>query len=1299
MNLPDAVKNRSLFSNYYLDALIVQQPQWVGTPDIESDYAAIKDLFTAVAPNAAHLNEAQTEHEFIQPLLEQLGHVFEVQPALQTAQGTKRPDYAFFASSDMHNAAQPHINTNYFFNTAIAVGDAKAWSRNLDRKGQGRGDPFNNQNPNYQIDFYLRGADKDWGILTNGAQWRLYHRQTSYRLDNFYEVDLAALLADNGDLDDFRYFYCFFRRDAFTPSDNEKSFLDTVLEGSQQYTVGISDDLKNRVYDALRLLIGGFLNFPYNRFDRAAPPLDEIQANCLILLYRILFILYAESRDLLPLNNRDYAMQYSLNHLATVIHEKIDSGIAFAPGASLYWTGLRQLFTLINDGWEDHIPQYNGGLFNPQQHPFLENYEIGDDTLAQVVELLTRTEKGERIAYRDLDVRHLGNIYEGLLEYQPQIADQDLAIISKRGNETVTPKSSPNQEVAYQAGEVYLLTDKGERKATGSYYTPDYIVRYIVENTLAPLCQGKTVAEILSLKILDPATGSGHFLVGVVDYLAEELITHPDAPFMTETTEAETELAYWRRRVVESCVYGVDLNPMAVELAKLSLWLHTVAKGEPLSFLDHHIRCGNSLIGARIESLSNLPELKKTRRRTDETQTEIPMEFPFTDTVATAIGHYLLIEEMESRTADQIHQKEHELDIAQQMLRSHKGVANLWTSVYFGNEVSRSAYHQALNALRSRDTEALEDLSYQQAQEMATDRRFFHWEIEFPEVFRDKYGREKDNPGFDAVIGNPPYIRQEALGAIKPFLATYQTYSGVADLYVYFVEQAHELMRKQGRFGMITSNKFMRANYGKGLRLYLETNALLNEIVDFGELPVFEDAAAMPAILLTQRESVDAQAFRFTQIQTLDFDSLQAEIDRIGEQLDQAALGKNWMLVRADEIKILNKIRENSITLAGYCKDKMRRGVTTGLNEAFIIGAETRDHLIAEDPKSAEIIKPCIVGDDIRKYEIQFRERYLIFTRRGVDVEQYPAIKQYLNQYRAELEPKKSRAEKHGRKVGNYRWYEIQDTTAYYTEFESPKIIYPIIAKEPRFTLDLDNYFVNDKCFIIPQHDYYLLALLNSRLLFEIAKLSVSVLGDPNAGGRLELRAVHLQHLPIRCINFTTPADERDRQLEKAKTLYQRCLDRESTDCVQGFVKNHLAASPERADVVHDLLAFLAAQMVKMNKTKGGEIRGFLHWLEGEIGVEIGALQNKSAIQGYSDLTLNQLLDILKKNRRFIAVDPSSRNFRESLEREFTASLAKLKPLFTRIQRTDGLIDQTVYQLYGLTDEEIATVEGNVSPS
>jgi len=569
-NLPDAVNNQSLFSDYYLASLIVDHPQWRSTPKIESDYAAIKTRFDTVAPNAEHLNESQTERELIQPLLEQLGHVFEVQPALQTSLGTKRPDYAFFESTDAHNTAKPHINTNEFFKTAIAIGDAKAWSRNLDRKAQGRGDPFTNQNPSYQIDYYLRSADNDWGILTNGRQWRLYHRQTSYRLDSFYEVDLAALLSENGDLEAFRYFYCLFRRDAFISDASGASFLDHVLRESQQQTIAISDDLKNRVYDALRLLIGGFLNFSGNGFDSANPPLNEIHSNCLILLYRLLFILYAESRDLLPLNNRDYAVQYSLDQMATDIHEKLDGGITYAPGANLYWTGLRQLFALVNDGWEDHIPQYNGGLFNPKHHPFLEECEIGDAALARAIELLTRTEQGERITYRDLDVRHLGNIYEGLLEFQPQIATEDLVIVSKKKRESVAPKSDTNKEAAYRKGEVFLLTDKGERKATGSYYTPDYIVRYIVENTLAPLCAGKTDKEILKLKILDPATGSGHFLVGVVDYLAEELITHPDAPHMTETASEESELAYWRRRVVESCVYGVDVNPMAVELSTTS---------------------------------------------------------------------------------------------------------------------------------------------------------------------------------------------------------------------------------------------------------------------------------------------------------------------------------------------------------------------------------------------------------------------------------------------------------------------------------------------------------------------------------------------------------------------------------------------------------------------------------------------------------------------------------------------------------------------------------------------------------
>ena len=195
------------------------------------------------------------------------------------------------------------------------------------------------------------------------------------------------------------------------------------------------------------------MTFPRNRFDKANPPLNEIHTNCLILLYRVLFILYAESRGLLPVENPDYAAHYSLAALAGTIHETLDRGDLIIPTLTDYWARLRGLFTLINDGWDNLIPQYNGGLFNPEHHPFLEGHELGNDALAQVIELLTRTEKGERIVYRDLDVRHLGNIYEGLLEYQPQIAAQDLAIVSKNKTEAVKRQNLPPiRRLAYPRG-------------------------------------------------------------------------------------------------------------------------------------------------------------------------------------------------------------------------------------------------------------------------------------------------------------------------------------------------------------------------------------------------------------------------------------------------------------------------------------------------------------------------------------------------------------------------------------------------------------------------------------------------------------------------------------------------------------------------------------------------------------------------------------------------------------------------------------------------------------------------------
>ena len=268
------------------------------------------------------------------------------------------------------------------------------------------------------------------------------------------------------------------------------------------------------------------------------------------------------------------------------------------------------------------------------------------------------------------------------------------------------------------------------------------------------------------------------------------------------------------------------------------------------------------------------------------------------------------------------------------------------------------------------------------------------------------------------------------------------------------------------------------------------------------------------------------------------------------------------------------------------------------------------------------------------------------------------------------------------------------------TWFTQPKLV--IVRTGEQFTtaIDREQFYLSNNLFssfrkadsALDVSYEYLCCLLNSKLLQRFLRLRIA----PRFGKLyVETKIKHLDLLPIRRIDFITQVNERDRQLEKAKTLYEFCLNNDSTECVLGFVKHHLAANPERSDIVHDLLAFLAEQMLEMNKAKGEEIRDFHRWLEREIGVGIEALQNKTAIQSYFNLSLDGLLGILRRNRRSIDIDLSSRNFQESLEREFTSSLAKLNPLLTRIEQTDALIDQVVYQLYGLTDEEIAVVVGS----
>jgi len=373
-----------------------------------------------------------------------------------------------------------------------------------------------------------------------------------------------------------------------------------------------------------------------------------------------------------------------------------------------------------------------------------------------------------------------------------------------------------------------------------------------------------------------------------------------------------------------------------------------------------------------------------------------------------------------------------------------------------------------------------------------------------------------ENPGFDAVIGNPPYVRQEGLGEDKPFFQrTYQAYHGTADLYVYFIERGLTLLRRNSQFGMITSNKFVRANYGAALRRYLAGETYLKQIVDFALLPVFPGLTVRTAILLVEKAPANGRVALFAPVRMLGFASLDNEVAEVAKGLPVSAFeGESWSLASVAETAVLEKMEQSSRPLSEYVAGEIRRGIITGLNEAFIIDAETRERLVKENPKSAEIIKPVVVGSDVDRYGVNCNQRYLIWTYVGVDLSQYPAIARHLSQFRDRLEKRWDKSD---------QWYELRPCT-YYDDFEGPKIIYPDIAATCRFAYDDSGFFSINTTYFIPSEDLYLLSVLNSSLSFFYFKTHCAALEDAKRQAWLRFFGqyitfscpLHRLHHPIR---------------------------------------------------------------------------------------------------------------------------------------------------------------------------------------
>jgi len=386
--------------------------------------------------------------------------------------------------------------------------------------------------------------------------------------------------------------------------------------------------------------------------------------------------------------------------------------------------------------------------------------------------------------------------------------------------------------------------------------------------------------------------------------------------------------------------------------------------------------------------------------------------------------------------------------------------------------------------------------------------------------------------GFDAVIGNPPYVQIQNLpDPIKNALGAqgYATFAKTADLYCLFYERGGNLLARHGTLCYITSNKFFRSGYGKSLRQLLTRDYVLHQLIDFGELPVF-DAGTDPVIVQFGRTG-KPKLLAATIKQAAEMNQLPETIAATGFDLETSALSEDgWSLGGVASAGILEKMRSTGTPLGEYVNGEIYRGVLTGFNEAFILTTEQRDALIAADPKSAEIIKPLAKGDDVRKWHIRDKGRWIIVTKIGVDIERYPAIFEHLKQWEPELRKRQDQGE---------HWWELR-ACAYYDAFEIPKILFPDMAKESRFVLDREGVFTTNTTYLIPSKDACLVGVLNSPAIWFFAKHAFSSMGDAEKGGRLRFFTQFVNCLPIPA---ATPE-----QKQEIETLVDRILKAKQTD-------------------------------------------------------------------------------------------------------------------------------------------------------
>lgn len=774
----------SLFSLEFLIRGIRDAEVWNAVS--ESDALAfadqVKQLFDRV--RRASPNEADTETLLARPIWEALGWpAFLREQQADTIGRSDVPDVMLFARDGEQARALELPAGHERWRLATTFVELKRWKRPLDKR-HGK-----EEAPSSQAVWYLRRTSSvtegriQAGVLTDGQVWRLYLTEARSISRDFLEFDLLSLVEPqahppSAGIDEpvdpthaLRVFLHLFRPQAFFAGADGTSFHHRALQGSRLWEEKVSADLGRVVFDEIFPLlvreIGG--RDPSRPAGENAAWREDLRRAALTFLYRLLFLFYAEDRDLLPVRDKRYD-DYSFRSVRQEVARRTDGGDTFSEVQPRLWGRIAALTEALEAGDPSiGLPAYDGGLFRPGATPILDRIRLPDAVIARVVDALGRREHGGQrrwINFRELAVQHLGTIYERLLEHEVVLDGE---------------------------GRLDVRLHPYARKGSGSYFTPEPLVDLILDHAVEPLVARARDApdpasRLLDLKVCDPAMGSGHFLVSVVDRIADRAIeamaAAPSAlgdrlDDMRAQIESAAAASGWtvptehlddrhlvRRLVVKRVVFGVDKNPMAVELAKVALWLHTFTVGAPLSFLDHHLRCGDSLFGEGLRGA-----LDRLARAGSLLARDVVATLTDASAVLQRIADVadLSIEEVEesqqlfSQAEQEIRPVQNLLDFVQatrwldaegKSVRAAQAildglVGDPWIVLAQGRSTNEDARPQ----IRMEADELLAACGALTRRE-----RFHHWEVAFPEVWT--IGEDvRSTGGFDAVIGNPPWDR------------------------------------------------------------------------------------------------------------------------------------------------------------------------------------------------------------------------------------------------------------------------------------------------------------------------------------------------------------------------------------------------------------------------------------------------------------------------------------------------------------------------------------------------------------